>query len=103
MDKRTRGRIEKDLDKFLKSEESITKNTVWLLDALQIVRAPEEIILGYLFGALMSGYSRAVSYEKIKRNRKSTDMAEEERDEIRDMLRRRIPDFLERINRELGI
>lgn len=102
MDKETRGRIEKDLDEVLKLDIRITEMTDWLLDALPIVRSREELVLGYLFGFLDRQYAHTVKIMKIKKKRKVVEPSKKDREEIRNMLRLRIQDFMERVNRELG-
>ena len=99
MDKRTRGFMEKELDEAMKI--NLTDTIRWIFDVLPI-SSPEEFVLGYYLGYLTRWAYDAIRIRKINMRRKVTDVTVKDAIEIRDMLRRRLQDIMEKINRELG-
>lgn len=100
MDKKTRGLIERNLDYIIKKTD-ITEGMLWLLDDF-LPKSPEDLALGYVLGSLKRYAREVIRMNKILKHRKNTDVTDEEEMIIRDMLRRRIPEFLDKINRELN-
>jgi len=100
LDKRTRGNIEKTLDKTI-ANTPIIETVGWILEGY-LMKSVEEIALGYMLGALKNYVHLALSLEKITKGRRHKDVTEEDEIEIKDMLTRRIPDIMDKINRELN-
>lgn len=99
MDKKTRGFVEKSLDAVLKT--NITDGMRWIVDESPI-KSPEELALGYVLGSLTRLLHDTVRTKRILlKRKKALNLTENDVTEIRDMLRRRLPDIREKIAREL--
>ena len=128
MNKETRGYIEEALDKVL--EQDVLNRMQWVLDEYQI-ESVQEFALGYMLGSLMSTAYEIVRRNKLfemtdkrldkeigRKRRKEirkqfeekeekvkpirVSLSEKEENQIRDMLRRRISDYRQKIYRELN-
>jgi len=132
LDEKTIGHVEKAFNLALEQED-ILDRTKWARDEV-ILKTPEDFVLGYVLGSLMSGAYEIARIEKIdrisnkrlekelgkervkemqKRWRENVEegkhtrirptlLTEKEENQIRDMLRRRIPDFRRKIHQELN-
>lgn len=94
MDEHTRGFIEKAIDEAF--EANITDGMRWVQDVLPI-KSVADLALGYVIGTAEKFASSIVVMAT------STEPTEEDYTEIRNMLERRLPEIVERINRELNI
>jgi len=127
LDRETRGTIEEALDSVL--EQDILEIVGWILEEFAI-ESPQDLALGYLLGSLMRYGHSVVRMEKLtKRQKKRLEkelgkerardlqkgweekaeevkpikvtLTEKEANQIRNMLRKSIPDYQRKIFREL--
>jgi hypothetical protein len=89
----TRGTIETDLDDLLKTD--LFSEIKWLEDEVPI-QSLGDLGLGYIFGSFVLF---AQSIITMTERRKAT---LEDYDEIKKMLKRRLPEILTKINQELN-
>ena len=93
MDNRSRGGIEKAIDGLMGTK--ITYDIGWIEKEFP-VKSMKDVALGYAVGAIMA---MAVEEIAIRENRSSTD---EDFNEVKTIIRRRLPELLDKINRELN-
>jgi hypothetical protein len=97
MDKKVRGFLEQAFDEFLGAED-IVSEIRWVQDEIP-VSSLAEVALGFVIGALI-GISEIVNVvKKAKRTKKEEDADSRE---IKLMIKRRPPEILQEINKELG-
>ncbi|UCE44470.1 MAG: hypothetical protein JSV57_03060 [Candidatus Bathyarchaeota archaeon] len=89
MDERVRGMIESEFDSLMKS--NILDSIKWLTQEVPH-SSTRDIALGYVVGA-MATYGMALHGIALKQSIKA--------DELRSVIRRRLPEIREKINREL--
>lgn len=128
MDRKTRGIIEETLD-YVYEEQDFLETINWILEVDSEVKSPEDLALGYFLGSLMRCADNTIRREKLWRAQKRgmekrlgkeeakeylreveertkdikplrVSVTRREKNQIRDMLRRRIPSR-EKIYREL--
>lgn len=90
MDKKTRGFIEKTIDDITKID-FVEEGLSWILEDVPIYSV-KDLALGWAVGAI-----HTFALTEIGRT-----IRDEEENEIRNMIRRRLPEILDKINRELN-
>lgn len=92
MDEAIRGYIEKTMDEAFK--ENLVESTRWIEREIPI-SSLRDLTLGYVVG-----YAEAIAKAMITIGAKNL-LSEEDKDAIIGMLRRRFPEILQKIEREL--
>ena len=120
MNKKIRGLIEETLDSFL--DKDLAETISWVT-GYEIIESQEDFALGYVLGSAMM-YAHKITLEnKLHRKRVrdwekefgekpkwadsegkpfKIELTEKEMDDLRDMLKRRIPEYKEKITMALN-
>ena len=93
MDEKMRGYIESTLDNFLQTE--IVSDVEWIQNEIPI-SSLRDLALGHIVALLHTFASNTILFRTYQKPSK------EDEDAIRIMVKRRLPDLVEKINRELG-
>jgi signal recognition particle GTPase len=96
LDEKTRGFLEKAIDDIM-TEEYIPSIS-WVQDEMPI-KSLGEVAIGYVIGGIEA--AATLITQMSKRNRSEKEVKEDE-EEIRALLKRRLPEIVEKVNTELG-
>jgi len=94
MDDATRGYLESVVDEDLRC--NLSKDILWIKDKIPI-QSFRDLVLGYTIGMF-----NAISLTAIRQKSRQMPTAED-LELIDSILKRRLPEILEKINRELGV
>ena len=94
LDIRTRGFLELVMDEYFRRVEIIKEEIEWVQREMPI-SSFEDVMRGYIIGGL-----HTVALTTILRLGKQ--FSDEDNKEIKEMLKRRLPEIIDKINRELG-
>ena len=92
MDEKTRGFIEKGIDHII--QEEVFRYVEWIRHEIPISKLGE-VMIGYLVGTIEAFAEACLVMAKIE-------VTEKEDEEIRTIIKRRLPEIVEKIERELG-
>lgn len=94
MDEKTRGFIERSLDEVL-AEGVISGSVNWIQGEIPI-KSLRDVALGYIIGSVERFANTVIMLTE------KTEVTLEDQDEIRGIMKRRIPEIMQKILSELG-
>lgn len=93
LDKLVRGHIESTIDEMMQKEDFLV-NVEWIRDEMPI-ESLKDLTLGYIVGGIVSTAVMMISVGERR------SIADEDKHEIRAIIKRRLPEISGKINREL--
>jgi hypothetical protein len=93
LDKLVRGHIESTIDEMMRKEDFLV-NVEWVREEMSI-ESLRDLTLGYIVGGIVSTAVMMISVGERR------SIADEDKQEIRAIIKRRLPEISEKINREL--